>query len=245
MQLRSAPLKRSVIRPKKLYEQVAAHISEAIRSNEFSPGDELPSERELMDHFHVGRPAVREALFALMRMGVVEVRSGARARVTEPTPDRLIGELSEAVRLFLATDSGIRDFQNARAFLEIGLARQAALHATPEDLDKLKEALRANERTIGDIEAFARTDIEFHFVLPQILRNSIFSAVLQAMAEWLTEQRTTALQSPDEYRIAYAAHEAIYEGVASGDPDRAESAMATHLGQVGEVYWEVKVGNQR
>ena len=87
----------------------------------------------------MGRPAVREALFALQRMGLVEVRSGMRARVTQPTPDRLIGELSEAVKLFLVTDGGIQQFQDARASFEIGLARHAALHATPEDLHQLKE----------------------------------------------------------------------------------------------------------
>ncbi len=233
-------METEIIRPRKLYEQIADRITAAIRSNEYSLGDVLPSERELMERFGVGRPAVREALFALQRMGLVEVRSGMRARVTEPTPDRLIGELSEAVKLFLVTNTGIRQFQDARASFEIGLARHAALHATPEDLRQLKEALRANEQAIGDFELFAKTDVEFHFILAVIRRNSIFTAMHQAIAQWLTEQRTTALRSPGEDRIAFVAHEAICEGVASGDPDRAERAMAEHLAQVGKTYWEIK-----
>jgi GntR family transcriptional repressor for pyruvate dehydrogenase complex len=235
-------MEQAIIRPKKLYEQVADRIAEAIRSNEYSPGDQLPWEGELMERFGVGRPAIREALFALQRMGLVEVRSGTRAKVTEPTPDRLISELSEAAKLLLVTDAGIRQFQDARASFETGLARHAALHATPQDLRELEEALRANEQAIDDLKAFAKTDVEFHFVLAKIRRNSIFAAMHQAIAEWLTEQRTTALQIPDENRIACAAHKAIYEGVASGDPDRAERAMTDHLAQVAKVYWEVKEG---
>lgn len=233
-------MEQVIIRPKKLYEQVADRIAEAIRSNDYAPGDHLPSERELMERFSVGRPAVREALFALQRMGLVEIRGGTRARITEPTPDRLISELSEVAKLLLVSDAGMRQFQDARASFEVGLARHAALHATPEDLRQLEEALRANEKAIGDLEAFAKTDVEFHFVLATIRRNTIFTAMHQAIAEWLTEQRTMALQGPNEDRIAYAAHEAIYEGVATGDPDRAEEAMADHLAQIVGVYWDIK-----
>lgn len=233
-------MEQKIIRPKKLYEQVAERIAEAIRSKQYAPGDQLPSERELMELLGVGRPAVREALFALQRMGLVEVRSGTRARVTEPTADRLISELSEAAKLFLVTDAGPRHFQDARASLEISLVRHAALHATPQDLRNLKEALRVNERAIGDREAFAKTDVGFHFVLAEIRRNPIFEAMYQAIAQWLTEQRTTALLSPGEENIAFAAHKTIYDGVASGDPDRAERAMVEHLAQVVDAYWKVK-----
>ncbi len=73
-------MEQAIIRPKKLYEQVADHIAEAIRTKQYAPGDQLPSERELMERLGVGRSAVREALFALQRMGLVEVRSGTRAR---------------------------------------------------------------------------------------------------------------------------------------------------------------------
>ena len=229
-----------IIRPKKLYEQVADRIAEAIRSKQYEPGDQLPSERELMERLGVGRPAIREALFALQRMGLVEVRSGTRARVTEPTADRLISELSESAKLLMVTDAGVRHFQDCRASLEVSLVRHAALHATSADLHQLRRALEANEAAIGNPKAFVETDLGFHFVLAELRRNPIFGSVHQAIAEWLTEQRTTALMSPGEERVAYEAHKAIYEGVASGNPDRAEQAMSEHLAQVVDVYWKVK-----
>lgn len=235
----------ALIRPKKLYEEVVVRISDAINSDQWEPGDRLPSERELMEQFGVGRPAVREALFALQRMGLVEVRSGTRARVTKPTPQRLINELSGAAIQFLVDEMGVRHFQDARLFFEVGLARYAATHATPEDVGKLEQALLANKRTIGDLKEFARTDVDFHFVLPLISRNPIFIAIHEALVEWLTEQRTTALQSPDEDRIAYAAHEAIFKAIAKHDPDRAERAMKAHLAQVSEVYWRARKRRQR
>jgi len=233
-------MEQAIIRPKKLYEQVADRIAEAIRSKQYTPGDQLPSERELMERLGVGRPAVREALFALQRMGMVEVRSGTRARVTEPTADRLISELSETAKLLMVTEAGVRHFQDCRASLEVSLARHAAIHATTADLRQLRTALKDNEAAIDDSKAFVETDLAFHYVLAEIRRNPIFGSVHQALGAWLTEQRATALMSPGEERIAYAAHKGIYDGVASRDPDRAEQAMSQHLAQVVDVYWRVK-----
>lgn len=232
-----------IVRPRKLYEQIADHIADAIYSHQYGAGDRLPAERELMEQYGVGRPAVREAIFSLERLGLLEVRSGQRARVTKPSPEKLIGTLSGAAKHYLVDDAGVRYFQDARMFFEVGIARHAAREATPEDIDNLKEALLANKRAIGTVENFVKTDVNFHFVLVLITRNPIFSAVHDALVEWLTEQRHTALNNPHEDTIAYGAHEAIYEAIAAHDPDRAEREMRSHLCQVAEAYW--RAGRQR
>ena len=51
-----------------------------IRRREFGEGEQLPSERELMAFFNVGRPSVREALAALnKRMDMALERDDDRA----------------------------------------------------------------------------------------------------------------------------------------------------------------------
>ncbi len=52
---------------RKLYHEVVDRLMQRIQSGEIRPGDQLPPERELMDYYGVGRPAVREALQALER----------------------------------------------------------------------------------------------------------------------------------------------------------------------------------
>ena len=133
------------IRRRKLYEEVASRIEEMIHVGRFSPGDRLPSEKEIMEELGVGRSAVREAMLSLQKMGLVTVRSGERARVTTPTANVLVHELSGAARLLLAQEGGVQRFQEARALFEIGLARLAAERATAEDLRELKTALENNE----------------------------------------------------------------------------------------------------
>src|SRR6516162_3262399 len=67
---------RNPIKRRKLWEEVAARIESMVHEGRFSPGDRLPSERELMEELGVGRSAVREAMLSLQKMGILVGRSG-------------------------------------------------------------------------------------------------------------------------------------------------------------------------
>jgi GntR family transcriptional regulator, sialic acid-inducible nan operon repressor len=229
------------IKRRKLYEDVVDHLERMIREDEFAESGRLPSERELMRHFGVGRPAVREALFHLRKMGLIEIRSGERARITKPTPQFVIDSLAGTARHMIGAPGGVQDFQNARLFFEVGLARHAALNATDDELAGFEEALEANRQSIGDLGRFVQTDVAFHYVLAVIPRNPIFTAIHTALAEWLREQRKTTLAPGQDVR-AYQAHRKIFEAVAARDPDRAEEAMRAHLEYVARRYNDVVEG---
>lgn len=226
------------IRRRKLYEEVVARMESMIHEGRFAPGDQLPSERELMEEFGVGRSAVREAMLSLGRMGLVTVRSGERARVTAPNASVLVGGLSGAAGMLLAQEGGVRAFQEARTLFEVGVARLAAERATADDLERLGQALEDNRQAIGDFPAFMRTDVGFHLVIATIPRNPIFTSLHNAVVAWLTEQRETSGQAPGAYHEAYSAHERIHAAIAAHDPRAAQEAMQSHLDQVVKLYWE-------
>jgi GntR family transcriptional repressor for pyruvate dehydrogenase complex len=230
------------IRRRKLYEEIAERVERRIREEAIAPGDPLPSERQLMREFGVGRPAVREALFHLNRMGLVELRSGERARVAEPTAEAVVETLSGAARHFLSQPGGIDHFQQARAFFETGLARFAAENATVEDIAKLAAALEANRQAVGDVKKFGETDVAFHYAIAVIPRNPIYTALHAAIIEWLMEQRQVTLNILGQNRIAYEAHADIYRAIEARDSDEAERQMRTHLAQVAGVYARVTGG---
>jgi GntR family transcriptional repressor for pyruvate dehydrogenase complex len=229
------PLKR-----RRLYEDVIDHLEAAINSGEFKPGDFLPSERDLMNHFGVGRPSIREALFALRRMGLISMKAGERARVATPTPSALVGELSGLARHLLAAPDGMRNFQQARMLFESALAQHAARVATPDDIAALSAALRANKLSKSDPDAFEKTDVQFHFVIAQIARNPIFTALHAGLVEWLAEQRAATNSGEESRKMAITAHKKIYDAIAAHDPTAAGDAMRDHLVQVEELYWEKK-----
>ncbi|MCT2537176.1 GntR family transcriptional regulator [Aquibacillus koreensis] len=60
----------------KVYEEILDQIKHFIKENKLSPGDRLPSERELSEQLQAGRSSVREALRALELLGLIETRRG-------------------------------------------------------------------------------------------------------------------------------------------------------------------------
>jgi GntR family transcriptional regulator, sialic acid-inducible nan operon repressor len=234
-----APIQR-----RKLYEEVVARLEALIREDELKPGDPLPSERQLMEHFGVGRPAIREALFALHRMGLVVVANGERPRVSSPTPKTLLGELAGAARLMLSKPEGMHHFQQARALFECGLAEEAARVVTKADIATLEKALEANRRAIGDDERFLRTDVAFHFAIVTIPKNPIYLALHEAIVEWLADQRSVSLRRTGTDELAFESHRRIFKAIKARDPDAAGAAMRTHLDDIADRYWKVKDGER-
>jgi DNA-binding FadR family transcriptional regulator len=232
------------VRRRKLYEEIVEKIQELMLDGRLAPGDQLPSERDLMSRFQVGRTAVREALFALNRMGLISLQNGERAVVTRPTPKILLNELSGAVRHMLAAPDGVRHFQNARALFETALARDAAVNASDEDIGRLETALLRNREALSDADAFIASDVAFHYVLAEMPRNPIFTALHAAIAEWLQEQRATSVHEHGSPEAACRAHERIFNAIRAHDPDAAERAMRDHLDEVGRFYWQARGATQ-
>ncbi len=89
-----------------IYLQIAADIKDQIRTGDLSPGDELPSVRELADSLDVNLHTVHRAYQKLREQGVIRMRLGQRAKIAplrETPPDResiesqLAGRLQELV----------------------------------------------------------------------------------------------------------------------------------------------------
>ncbi len=223
---------------RRLYQEVAERLEHLIRSGELPEGRALPSERELMEHFAVGRPAIREALLSLQQKGLIVIGNGERARVTAPDAERLIGALSGAARVYLTRADGVRQFQAARRLFEGAIARQAARSADEGAIARIRHALDANATARGDVAAFRATDIDFHFQIVRTCGNPLLTGVHQALAGWLGEQRSVSLAAPGAEASAFDFHTRICAAIAAHDTDAAEAAMHAHLDAVAAFYWQ-------
>ncbi|EGR7965955.1 transcriptional regulator NanR [Vibrio vulnificus] len=229
---------RRPITKRKLSDIVEEELELMIRQGEFSEGEQLPSERDLMGMFDVGRPSIREALSALSRKGLVKIASGERARVCRPSADTIISELSGMAKDFLLQPGGIKNFEQLRQFFESSLVRYAAQNATEEQLEALEKALEKNQRSLSNPELFSKTDVVFHRVLASIPGNPIFMAVYQAMVDWLITARPPVKDPIALAKMSYGHHKAIVDAIKSHDPDKAEEALKCHLDNVYDTYYK-------
>ncbi len=228
--------KFNTVKRRKVHEDVAEQIEEQILAGALAEGSILPSERNLMQAFNVGRPAIREALLLLQRNGFIEVLSNGRPVVTRPTPQLVVDQLTSSARYLLSSKQGQREFQDARRLFEAAIARVAAEVATPDDIEKLDKALAENHDAIGDVALFEQTDVAFHLVIAEICKNPVYTALHTAIAEWLSMQRKVSLRIKGVEESAYASHKAIFEAIAAGKPNKAWRAMDTHLKDIIEKF---------
>ncbi|NDW04435.1 FadR/GntR family transcriptional regulator [Jiella pacifica] len=227
---------RRLLKPKRMHEELVEILATEICEGVYGTDDPLPSERDLMEEFGVSRLTVREAIAALQSRGMVTTRPGTRARVSAPQPDFLLSMLSQAATYHLAQPGGLRSLMQVRLIVETGTARIAAEQADDRTVAELKATLERNRAAMGDLEAFGRTDIEFHAAIARIVGNPMIDAFFAAVSEWLTEVRNTSLQTPGQTERAFKAHVRIFAAIEARDPMQASEEMSRHLTQLAGVY---------
>lgn len=216
-------------------DTVITAIEARIAGGELAHGQRLPSERRLMAEFGASRAAIREAIAALSNRGLLICRPRHRPVVRRPGFDAVLEATGPAIRQLLGKPEEIESLFQARAFVERGLARDAARTATAADIERLAAALAANRDAVADSPRFYSTDIAFHRVLYEIPANPVFPAVHEGLYRWLQPHWARLERSETNNRRNLAAHEAIYEAIAARDPDAAEAAVSAHM----QTAWQL------
>src|SRR5215467_16129473 len=226
---------------RKLYQEVLDRLLERIRAGEIPPGAQLPSERELMETYEVGRPAVREALQALERSGIVEIAHGERARVVVPTAEALIDQVTGGARHLLRTQPDtLEHLKDARVFLEVGIARLAATKATDVDIARLRARLAEHRAALANMDDFLARDMAFHREIARISGNPILPAIVEAVFAWASEYYQSIVRAPGAEELTLAEHERLIDAIASRDPEAAERAVREHLTRANVLYRQLE-----
>ena len=228
---------RDPIPKRKLYQAVVDRLMARIMSGELKPGQKLPSERQLMDLYQVGRPAIREAMQTLERQGLITISHGERARVLSPTARSVIDQVAVSTRLLIgAAPENLEHLKDARAFFEEGMVRQAVGRATEADIDTLRGLIRAQEAARHDQAAFLDCDMRFHRQIAYLTGNPIYPALSQAMFQWLAEFHSGVVSMRGAETLTLTEHTRIVDRMAQQDADGAVAAMRDHLRRVDALY---------
>lgn len=225
------------IRPQKIAKIVEERLLHLIREEHLAPGDILPSERELMARYQVGRPAIREAMQNLQRMGLVDIRHGERPRVAEPALQSLVDQMAVSMQHLLThSDSSLSYLKEARATLEAEMARLAARRKSAADLAALHTLLEDQTASRDDPARFLVLDGAFHRGIARVSGNPIFESVTAAMFDWLRVFHVDIVRKPGLEALTLEEHAAILKAISEGDETGAADAMRRHLTRANTLY---------
>lgn len=222
---------------RKLSHEVLDRLLPRIRSGEFPVNTLLPSERDLMASLGVGRPAVREALQALQRMGVVDIVHGEGARVLPLTADKVMGQVTDAAMHLLSGSSDLLEhLKQARLDFEVAMIRTAAKRATTKQIAHLNQLLEEHRAALDDPQRFLATDMAFHHAIAEISNNAIYTAVSQTMLAWLEQFHQEVVRAPGAEKTTLNEHIKMFNFIAAHDAEGAAAAMVAHLKRANKHY---------
>ena len=211
-----------------LSQQIAENLENMILDQEFQVGERLPGEIDLADKFGASRNVVREALTMLRERGLVEVRNGSGAYVTQVGPQTL----GAAVARITAVGSvSPHEVYEIRMALEVRACGLAAVNGTEEEKIKLAEIVQNMERDYNNLDKWNKHDRKFHRALAKMTHNALFPAMITPMIPLIFSKDDPAFVPPTDEMIqgGIEEHKDILNAVCNGDRSAAEESMARHL----------------
>ena len=225
----------TVIQPvlrQSLTDDLAQRIRQLIARREYQPGDRLPAITEMARHFAVGGPTVREALRKLETVGVVDIRHGSGVYV---------GRLSDALVISNPVYGGaiskklLVDLIEARIPIEVQSVTLAAQHATPADLDELRDLLARAGATLDDATLLNQTNLAFHRVIARASDNAVLLQLLEVLGSLFKQEQRVILDIHGSQARDHAEHLQILEALTRRDARQAGDRMRAHLEGVRDV----------
>jgi len=213
-----------------LTEEIVKRIISLINDLRMKPGDKLPTERELITTFRVGRSSIREALKILSAIGVVRIVAGAGMFVGNGNLSLLAKPLSLG---FLRGGRGTAELIEARRLLEVELAGLAAVRATPEEIDAIEKGLAEMEATQHDLERYIESDIRFHGAIARGAHNDVLLDLLETLQHIIRHWIVKSIEEFEGRPSSIHEHVPIYDAIKAHDAVRARTAMNEHLEKSG------------
>lgn len=209
---------KKVQRPPTLAVAAANSIKDAILEGQLLPGEPL-HEIELSEKLNISRGTVREALRLLSQEGLVEVIPYRGAFVACLTPQM------------------VEEIYTLRALLEPYAVRlcmeKGAFDA--ETLDQMAALVRrmGEMEQAGNYSETIKADIRFHEIISERCGHRLLTEVLKNLQSMtLMFILSTKLYQSDMISDEVT-HQAIYEGILSGNPQLAEEIVRKHITDAG------------
>ena len=176
------------------------------------PRGEILTELKLVDQLGVSRTPIRDALRRLEQ-------------------ERLIEDTGKGSRVVGITEEDLENIMNIRQRIEGLAAYYAAKNMTPEGLAELTHIVDLQDFYYdkGDAEQLRQVDEQFHDLICYLSKRTVIMDTLIPLHRKTRRYRRISMEDWSRTVNTRKEHKAIFDAMASGDADLAESLMAKHI----------------
>ncbi len=206
---------------------VVNSIKELLLTQRVMPGDRLPSETELCKLLSVSRGSVREAMKILSALGIVVIKRGDGTYIS--TGGGKVG-FDPLLFSLIVSQPRFAELKELRVILEKSVARLAALNATAEDLQSLRQCVERTralrESRSKDYEALLTLDLAFHEALGHAAKNGPLETIYGFVMQYFKPYIAQSLKKQRDFsRESVEAHQTILDAIERRDHATAEAAV--------------------
>ncbi|RJE85156.1 FadR family transcriptional regulator [Paenibacillus sp. 1011MAR3C5] len=214
----------------RVYEDVIEQIKNLILEGNLTPGDVLPTERELAQAFGISRGTLREAFRILEREGLIDAKPGggrflSKALDVAEDKNRIMDNIERAT---------IMELLEARELFETGIVELAAKRATAEDIEEIEAAFEKWGQIDQESEDRSKPDQAFHLSIAKATHNVVLVNMIELHMDLLQRTLSKTAKIPGRKSEVYEEHLLIVQAIKERDSVKAKLALLHHLGKVKE-----------
>ncbi len=218
-------------RRKTIASEITERLRDAIFDGTLPEGFVFPNENEICKALNIGRSTLRECYSSLKILKLIN-------RTKNGTVVNPLSHTHQMINFDVIVDkSTFDDVMEFRGIVEVGIAYNAALHCTDEDIKKISDILKQQEETKDDIEKLTEIDYMFHSALAQASKNELLYVALNSVRPKFEEVSHSVFKSHPNYNLNE--HKKILKALELHDTKLAKKAMREHLHSISKSSLEV------
>lgn len=206
---------------KSVVNAVIDRITNAIIRGELAPGSRIPTEMELSQKLNVSRNSVREAIKALVYIGVLDIRRSEGTFVRSSFSDQMLNPLLYSLMLENHFSESLIEL---RRIFEIGSLQLAIQKATDDDISGIGEACSTlthvlDEENTGP-EKILEADIQFHQAIISAAHNPLVNRISFVITELTRPSRNKTIINflgTNRQRFMIDSHQRMYDIIKNRD----------------------------